>query len=232
MPAEMMYMEMASDDMQSLMNDPFQAAKYTEKMGEKLKAGSERIAGYDCDVYVIRGGDDELMKMWFSTKLGFPLRIAIPGENARSMELSDIERRDLDDRLFAMPAGYTQMNKPKQRVIELPDWAEPVSLMDFVALPFEQMMLDKEMVRVKIVDGKGVKVTATNKLDEKSAFMTVPFKNGKPINNPNMYLYNMTWNGETWNPSFKLKPEQADEIVVRVAQGTIDLKIEQFDLTD
>ncbi len=232
MPAEMMYVEMASDDMQSLMNDPFQAAKYTEKMGEKVKAGSERIAGYDCDVYVIRSGDDELMKMWFSTKLVFPLKIAIPGENARSMELSDIERRDLDDRLFAMPAGYTKMSSPMERVIELPDWAERVSLMDFVALPFEQMMLDEEMVRVKIVDGKGVKVTATNKLDEKSAFMTVPFKNGKPINNPNMYLYNMTWNGETWNPSFKLKPEQADEIVVRVAQGTIDLKIEQFDLTD
>jgi len=232
MPAEMMYMEMASDDMQSLMNDPFQAAKYTEKMGEKVKAGSERIAGYDCDVYVIRIGDDELMKMWFSTKLVFPLKIAIPGENARSMELSDIERRDLDDRLFAMPAGYTKMSSPMERVIELPDWAERVSLMDFVALPFEQMMLDEEMVRVKIVDGKGVKVTATNKLDEKSAFMTVPFKNCRPVNNPNMYLYNMTWNGETWNPSFKLKPEQADEIVVRVAQGTIDLKIEQFDLTD
>ena len=232
MSAEMMYMEMASDDMQSLLNDPFQAAKYTEEMGEKVQTGSGKIAGYDCDVYMIRSGDDELMRMWFSAELGFPLKIAIPGEKARVMELSNIELGDLDARLFALPDGYTKMSRQAESVIELPDWAERVSLMEFVALPFEQMMLDEEMVRVKIVEGKGVKVTAVNKLDDKSAFMTVPFKNGKPINNPNMYLYNMTWNGETWNSSFKVTPEQADEIVIRVAQGTIDLKIERFDLTD
>lgn len=232
MPAEMMYMEMASDDMQSLMNDPFQAAKYTEKIGEKVKIGAERIAGYDCDVYAIRSGNDELMRMWISKKLDFALKIAITGENTRSMKLSNIDVSDLDDELFVMPAGYTKTSIPKERIIELPDWAERVSLMDFVALPFEQIMLDEEIVRVKIVAGKGVKVMAVNKLDDESAFMTVPFKDGKPINNPNMYLYNMTWNGQTWNPSFKLTPDEADEIVIRVAQGTIDLKIEQFELTD
>ena len=232
MPAEMMYMEMAIDDVQSLMNDPFQAAKYTEKIGEKVKIGSERIAGYDCDVYAIRSGNDELMRMWVSEKLNFALKIAIMGGDARTMELSNIEVGGLDDELFVMPAGYNKMSMSEERVVELPDWAERVSLMNFVALPLEQIMLDEEIVRVKIVDGKGVKVTAVNKLDDGSALMTVPFKNGKPVNSPNMYLYNMTWNGQTWNSSFKLTPDQADEIVIRVARGTIDLKIEQFDLTD
>jgi hypothetical protein len=230
MPAEMMYMEMASDDMQSLMNDPFQAAKYTEKMGEKVKIGLEIIDGYDCDVYVIRSGDDELMKMWFSEKLGFALKIAITGENVHAMELGNIEVKNLDDKLFVMPAGYTKMSRPKERVIELPAWAERVASAEYVKPPFQQMMLDEEIVRVKVVAGKGVKVMATNKLDDNSAFMTVPFKNGKPINDPTMYLYNMSWNGETWNPSFKLTPEDADELVIRVEQGTIDVKIEHFDL--
>jgi len=232
MPVEKMYMEMASDDMQSLMNDPFQAAKYTEAMGEKVKTRSEKIGGYDCDVYTIRSGKEELMQLWLSEKLGFPLKVAITGEHARTMELSNIKVVEVDDELFTMPAGYTKMSSREERVIELPDWAERVSLANFVEPPFEQMMFDEEIVRVKVVGGKGIKVTGKNKLDDKSAFMAVPFKNGKPINNPTMYLYNMTWNGQIWNPSFKLSPDEADEIVVRVEQGTIDLKIEQFDLTD
>ncbi|MBE0432065.1 DUF4412 domain-containing protein [candidate division WOR-3 bacterium] len=232
MPEEKVYMEMANDDMQSLMNDPFQAAKYTEKMGEKVKTGAEKINGYDCDVYAIRSGNDELMQLWFSNTLGFPLKIAITGEPARTMELKDIKVEEVDDEVFAMPVGYSRMSSREEKVIELPDWAHRVSLVAFVDLPFEQMIFDEEIVRVRIVAGKGVRVTGMNKLDDKSAFMAVPFKDGKPIHEPTMYLYNMTWNGETWNPSFELTPEQADEVVVRVKDGTIDLKIEQFDLKD
>ena len=148
------------------------------------------------------------------------------------MELSDIKVKEIDDKLFAMPVGYTKMSTREERVIELPDWAERVSLARFVDLPFEQMMFDEEIVRVKTVAGKGIRITAENKLDGKSAFMAVPFKDGKPINDPTMYLYNMTWNGETWSTSFKQTPEEADEIVVRVKDGTIVLKVEQFGLTD
>jgi outer membrane lipoprotein-sorting protein len=149
MPEEKVYMEMASDDMQSLMNDPFQAARYTEGMGEKVKTGTDKIGGYDCDVYSIRSGEDELMRLWYSNKLGFPLKIALTGEQTRIMELSNIKVEEIDDELFAMPTGYTRMSGREERVIELPDWAERVSLAQFVDLPFDQMMFDEEIVRVK-----------------------------------------------------------------------------------
>jgi outer membrane lipoprotein-sorting protein len=226
MPGEKVYMEMANDDMQSLMNDPFQSAKYTEKRGEKVKTGTEKISGYDCDVYSIQSGKTELMRLWYSKKLDFPLKIALGGDQTHVMELSDIKMAEADEELFMMPAGYTKMGSREERVIELPDWVERVPLAKFVDLPFEQMMFDEEIVRVKTIVGKVIKIKGKNKLDDKSSFMAVPFKDGKPINDPTMYLYNMTWNGETWSTIFKQTPEEADEIVVRVAQGTIVLTIE------
>ena len=64
LPADKMYMEMASNDMQILMNDPFQAANYTETIGEKVKTGVERISGYECDVYAIKRNGDDIMNLW------------------------------------------------------------------------------------------------------------------------------------------------------------------------
>lgn len=230
LPAEEMYMEMASDDMQSLMNDPFQAAKYTEKIGEKVKTGTEKISGYECDVYSIRRDGDDIMKLWVSEKLSLPMKIELPGEGGRTMLLENIKTSSLEDDLFAMPDGYTKMEEPKEREIELPEWTERIASANYVEPPFEQMMLDEEIVRVRIESGKGVKVSGTNKITDRSAFMAVPFKNGKPINEPTMYLYNLSNEGQTWGNTFRLTPYEADEIIVRVEEGTITLKLEAFDL--
>ncbi|KPK63354.1 hypothetical protein AMJ83_07220 [candidate division WOR_3 bacterium SM23_42] len=230
LPADKMYVEIASDDMQSLMNDPFQAAKYTETIGEKTKAGVEKISGYDCDVYAIKRDGDDLMKLWVAKKLNFPMKIEIPGKGGRTMLLEKIKTGSLEDNLFAMPAGYTKMDEPGEREIELPEWTERIASAKYVEPPFEQMMLDEEILRVKIESGKGVKVSGTNKITDRSAFMAVPFKDGKPINEPTMYLYNLSNEGQTWSNTFKLTPYEADEIVIRVEEGTITLKLEAIDV--
>lgn len=230
LPADKMYMEMASDDMQSLMNDPFQAAKFTETIGEKVKTGVGKISGYECEVYAIKRDGDDIMRLWVSKKLSLPVKIEIPGEGGRTMLLENIKTGSLEDDLFAMPDGYAKREEPGEMEIELPEWTERVESAKYVEPPFEQMMLHEEIVRVKIAVGKGVKVSGTNKITDRSAFMAVPFKDGKPIKEPTMYLYNLTEEGQTWSNTFKLTSYEADEIVVRVEEGTIMLKIEAFDL--
>ena len=232
LPAEKIYMEMSSDDMQSLMNDPFQAAKFTETIGEKSKIGSEKLSGYASDVYAIKRDGDVIMKLWVSEKLGFPLKIVIPGEGGRTMELRDIKEGKPKEELFVMPTGYTKVTDPGQRVVELPDWAEHIESAEIVKPPFERLMSADEIVRVKVESGKGIKVDGINDIDSNSAFTAVPFKDGRPIKEPSMYTYNLTWKGANWPTPFKLTPNDADEIVVRVRQGSVVIKVEWIDLED
>jgi hypothetical protein len=230
LPADKMYRVMASDDVQSLMNDPFQAAKFTETIGEKVKTGVEKISGYECDVYAIKRDGDDIMRLWVSKQVSLPVKIEIPGEGGRTMQLENIKSGSLVDDLFTMPAGYSRMGEPGEMEIELPEWTERVESAKYVEPPFEQMMSDEEIVRVKITVGKGVKVSGTNKITDRSAFMAVPFKDGKPIKEPTMYLYNLTEEGQTWGNTFRLTSYEADEIIVRVEEGTIMLKLEALDL--
>lgn len=232
LPSEKMYMEMPNDDMQSLMNDPFQAAKFTETIGEKSKIGSEKLSGYASDVYAIKRDGDVIMKLWVSEKLGFPLKIVIPGESGRTMELKNIKEGKPNEELFTMPTGYRKVTDPGQRAVEIPDWAEHIEAAEIVKPPFERLMSADEIVRVKVESGKGIKVDGVNDIDSNSAFTAVPFKDGRPIKEPSMYTYNLTWKGANWPTPFKLTPNDADEIVVRVRQGSVVIKVEWIDLED
>jgi outer membrane lipoprotein-sorting protein len=230
LPAEKMYAEMASDDIQSLMNDPFQAVKYTETIGEKTKTGTEKISGYECDVYTIKRDGDDIMRLWVSEKLSLPVKIEIPGEGGRTMLMDNIKTGTIEDALFVLPDGYTKMEEPGKPEIELPAWTENIASAKYVEPPFEQMMLDEEILRVKVIEGRGVKISGANALAERSAFMAVPFMEGRPIIDPTMYTFNLSYEGQTWSNTFRLTPYEADEIIVRVEEGTITLTLEAVDL--
>ncbi len=232
LPAEKIYVEMPSDDLQSLMNDPFQAAKFTETIGKKSEIGTEKVSGYACDTYAIERDGDVILRLWVSEKLGFPLKIVIPGEGGRTMELRNIKEGKPDGELFAMPAGYTKVTDLSARPVETPDWAEQLESVEIVQPPFERLMSAEDIVRVKVESGKGIKVDGINDIEGNSAFMPVPFKDGRPIKKPSMYTYNLTWKGANWPTPFKLTPADADEIVIRVNQGTVLIKVEWIDLEE
>jgi hypothetical protein len=232
LPSEKIYMEMANDDLQSLMNDPFQAAKFTEGIGEKSKIGSEEVSGYASDIFAVKRDGDVILKLWVSEKLDIPLKIVIPGEGGRTMELRNIQEGELSGELLAMPDGYTKVTDLSARSVETPDWAEQIESVEIVQPPFERLMSAEEIVRVKIESGKGIKVDGINGIEGNSAFMPVPFKDGRPTKEPSMYTYNLTWKGANWSTPFRLTPADADEIVIRVNQGKVLIKLEWIDLEE
>lgn len=232
LPSEKVYMEMLSDDLQSLMNDPFQAAKYNETVGEKSKTGTEKVSGYACDAYAVSYGGDIMMQLWVSQKLGFPLKIIIPGEGGRTLELKNIKEEKVKEDLFLLPAGYTRVTEFGQRAVEVPDWAADIESIEIVKPPFERLMSAEQIVRVKIEAGKGLRVDGINDIEGNSAFTAVPFRDGRPIKEPSMFTYNLTWKGAKWSTPFKYTPADADEIVVRVREGSVLVKVEWSALED
>lgn len=109
MPENKMYIEIASDDIKSLVNDPFQSAKKTESMGESELLGTETINGYKCNKYLLTRKGTELITQWVSKKLEFPLKIATHEGGKMTMELTNIDESPLDDALFKVPDDYMPM---------------------------------------------------------------------------------------------------------------------------
>jgi outer membrane lipoprotein-sorting protein len=109
MPSEKMYMEIASDDMKSLANDPFQSAKKTESLGETKLLGTETISGYKCDKYLITRDGNDVMTQWISKKLDFALKVVTHEGEKMTMVLENINEGKLSDALFEVPDDYTPM---------------------------------------------------------------------------------------------------------------------------
>jgi hypothetical protein len=82
---------------------------------EFKKVGSEKLSGYKCDVYEgsidIEGQPPVAMKMWYSSKLEYPVKTETQLPGGMGMAVSTLENIKVGkqpDDLFEIPAGYTQ----------------------------------------------------------------------------------------------------------------------------
>jgi hypothetical protein len=110
MPSQQMYMEMKSDDIQSTSNDVFQSLEEQKKKYETKMIGEETINGYECEVYEVLADGSPVTTYWQSAEIEYPIKVVTGQNKDMIMELKNIEKGDVDNALFAVPAGYTKMN--------------------------------------------------------------------------------------------------------------------------
>ena len=229
------YIEMPCDDMRSLMNDPFQALKVTiETPGiEKKALGSETVNGIECDKSVLLWGGSEFYTYCISQKYDFPVKI-IRGDSEMVAELKNVKESAIDDGLFELPEGFSVMEEPQpvteaqpeEMTADFPEWVADVSTAEFITLPSEQVMSTGDIVRMKVKDGQDIFIQATNNHEDDSDFMVVPFLDGKPIVDPSTRVTNLMMAGQFWPVTAGETLDEADEIVVRVDQGEVKIKVE------
>ncbi len=231
---EKAYIEMPCDDMRSLANDPFQALKATiDTPGiEKKDLGSETINGIECDKSVLLWGGSKFYTYWMSGKYDFPIKI-IHGEGEKVVELKNIKESTIDAGIFKLPNGYSAMEEsqpvtqtqPEATKSKFPEWVANVPSAKVMTPPFEQVMTAGDIVRIKVKDGQSIFIQATNQA-ENSDFLAVPFLNGEPTMDPSIRAINLMMNGQFWPVTAGETPGEADEIVVRVDQGLVNVKAE------
>lgn len=112
MPAQKMYMEMKSDDMQSTSNDVFQSLEAQKKKYETKLVGEETINGFVCKKYQVIMDGSPVSTYWQSTEIEYPIKVVSGEDQNMVMELKNIEKGDVDDSLFKVPAGFTKMDMP------------------------------------------------------------------------------------------------------------------------
>lgn len=113
---EKSYMEIPSDDLKSLMNDPFQGLKVTlDTPGTESKTlESETVNGVECVKHVVLWGDAPFYTYYISEKYDLPLKI-IRGDSEKVVELRNIEEKEIDDVMFQIPDGFSLKKESEEK---------------------------------------------------------------------------------------------------------------------
>lgn len=113
---EKSYVEMPSDDLRSLMNDPFQSLKATlDTPGTESKTYEpEKINGVECVKHVVLWGDSPFYTYYVSDKYDLPLKI-IRGNSEKVVELRNIQDKEIDDAMFQIPKGFSLIKASEEK---------------------------------------------------------------------------------------------------------------------
>ena len=242
--SEEAYIEMPCDDLRSLANDPFQSLKYTAAaLDVTLKpAGTEMINGMECEKATLMMNGAGIMTQSVATKLEFPVRIVTHAQEDRIFELRNIKETTIEDGLFKIPEGFSNIEssqsqavvQPEETAPLFPDWVANANSAELVTLPLERVMKAGDMIRIKVVAGKEIFAMGTNVQSGNSTFFAVPYKDGKPIDDSSVVfseygdsrMHNLMMEGIAWPATLTETPEQADEVIVCVEEGEVKMAIE------
>jgi hypothetical protein len=219
-PAEKKYMETPSTGMLSLMNDPFQSARYMETKFKKTLLGKEMISGYECTKFKLESDNQELMTVWKAGKLGFALKISMPDKKQSFVQLKNIKEGPIDEARFQVPAGYAKKEDPRKKR-EKEEAALPViTTLVRGEVPWARRIGQGGEIRVKVDPKKSVRFSFENLIKDESVFTIKAFRNGRPIKMDIKETYSLRGKGRRQKPLLGLQ-NKADEIAVRVEKGKI-----------
>ncbi|MBN1211936.1 MAG: hypothetical protein JXA92_05105 [candidate division Zixibacteria bacterium] len=222
------FREIPSDDMMSVMNDPFQGYIYTASMGEEKKTGTETVNGYECDKFTVTMQGTVVVSKWVARKLGFPVKIVAHDDRGWVIELSNITEGPIDDAKFNIPEGFTKWIDPESLPVEIPAWASGIETAPVLVPPFEQAMTAGDIIRIKVAPGKSLKVQSKNASDTETVARVIPFKDGRPLKKEKDY-YNLT--GTLYSVRHET-PAAADEFVVYVYKGSFTATAKWQEMTE
>jgi len=225
------YRTIASDDMMSLMNDPFQSYQYSLGYGDEEFMGIEMVQGYECDVYQIAMDDTTVMAKWHAKSLDFPIKIVgygQQGQQERIIEITDIEEKAVDASIFVVSEGFTKWVDPKSLPGERPEWAGDIEAAPVMTPPFEKNMGPGDIVRVKIEPGKSLAVKAGGISETKAVAKVIPFKGSNPLKEEQWYN-NFAQRGIICERCHEMSGE-ADEFIIRVYEGNITVVAKWMDM--
>ena len=122
-PDEKLYLEIGNDDMESLMNNPYEAIRVMAGTNDVSVAGTERVQDVACDRQEISVNGKPVMTAWIAKSYGFPIKIRNE-HNGDLVELVEIDPRNPDPTLFQVPAGFRLAEKMP---VAPPAWADDVA---------------------------------------------------------------------------------------------------------
>ena len=226
--AEKNYMEMPSQGMMSLMNDPFQSARYMEEKYKKVLLGDEIISGFECKKIKYEAQGQEMMTVWKSKKLGFVLKIMLPDKKKSFIHLKKIKEGPVDKALFQAPPGYAKKEDPAKKREREEAALSVITSKVRGSAPLARRIGQGGEIRVKVDSKKSVKFKMKNLIKEESVYTISAFRNNQPIKMDIDKTYSLKLKGRR-NEYLLGMQNRADEVCVKVNKGKIiaEIKVEE-----
>ncbi|MDH3268655.1 MAG: DUF4412 domain-containing protein, partial [Ignavibacteria bacterium] len=93
-------------------NDVFQSLEAQKQQYETKLVGEETVNGYECEKYQVMIDGSPVSTYWQSSEIEYPIKVVSGDKQNMVMELKNIEKGDVDDAIFNVPAGFTKMEMP------------------------------------------------------------------------------------------------------------------------
>ena len=220
-PLEKAYYEAGPDDPMSLFANPFAAYAHFARTKDTRTEGAEPVDGVPCKKKVVSGGGQVYVTAWVSDEFDIPLRVQTQLDG-RTVELRNIKRGPQDPALFTTPSGY-QLTVIKEEPEPQPEWIGQVAGAPLLNPPFEKTLATGGIVRMHTQAGRWLAIDGINVGKDQGAFTSAPFKGGKCLGRGSMGTV-VVDPGDSGAMTDGAGPDKADEIVVRVGQGTMKIK--------
>lgn len=210
------YMRLPVAHPQIIKTDPIQMARVLEKVGAvKNYQGVDTLEGLACDRYLYLRDGKPSLKMWVSRHLAFPIKIENATDTSTYMELVDIREKPQDDSLFAVPAGFSERERPEPK---RPPNAPP---------PRE--VKEGTKLRLPLNPSKIAVVRLVNTAAGASTCRLTFFRNGAAMDSTRTggykrCVFSFAAQGDKNGRSYDTG---ADEILIAVSKGAVSVEIDQ-----
>ncbi len=235
-PTEKTYYEIASDDLASLMNDPFMAAIFSAYKYKTKGVGRETLQGFDCAKILVHEGDMEMMTLWMSDQSVVPLKLIHASKKTRKVELANLQIGAVAPALFETPADFKKKPHPMQkRRASDPTTLSAVTGSASGKAPWGRRVKAGGELRVKVDKMRRVRVRVINLLKSEAEIVVLPFHQGKQRENIGVTPRKLEYKGSSFNREFNKDRKmfgnafQVDEVVIKVSKGLAHVVVDQQD---
>jgi Domain of unknown function (DUF4412) len=216
------FMEISNDSGQSLSNNPFASAAYTRSRSKVEKDGQEKIAGIVCEKIKLLQQGHFVMTIWESSDLGFIMKIKMNSTRERLTTLSKVKKKTLENSLFQVPAGYSELVRPTR--VPTPDPAKQPAIRGKSkgTAPISRLIGAGGELRLSLSEKQHTTVNMKGEIREESKCIVTPLKKG----GGEQQIYTLATKGETATRKIG-KHAQADGVMIKVTKGLVHVTVEQ-----
>ncbi|RLJ18122.1 hypothetical protein DJ031_12590 [bacterium endosymbiont of Escarpia laminata] len=233
-PAEKTYYELPADNLFSLINNPFQAARVSASRYETRAVGRETLQGFDCSKTQIHSAGQDLMTLWTSDESLVPLKLSLNSDPPRQVELVNLKPGVVNAALFQIPGDFKKKPHPTQKK-RAPDPATLSAVTGSVSgeAPWGRRVRAGGELRVKVDKMRITRVRVINLLKSESETTVLPFHQGKQRENIGVTLQKLEYKGSSFNREFNKdrglfgNTFQVDEVVVKISKGLAHVVVDQ-----
>jgi hypothetical protein len=221
-PIMKFYMEFSREEM--FLFNPIIGWEMITNEYEEEKAGTEVIAGFECEKYIYtRQGVEGVIEAWYSPELKQRIKVIVPLINSEQsiFELLDIKVMSQSEEKFQVPEDYEKMVSPEEQIQDETNSKDNSTVTGNIIegeAPIGRILSSGGVMQVRVIPSLEKNLVMENIGNKEASITIIPYRSGEPIDNQ--------ITEKIVSPKGKTKPSfssslNIEKIEIRLKEGTV-----------